>query len=140
MKRDLTTLLAMMLLIASCSKQTANDPLQTSEPEDAPAASPGKKRAAVVNAGTVQQYIRGFGGASIRGWIADLTSAQRTTAFSPTSGIGLSVLRVRVSPNSADFAAEKPTIDAAKSFGATVVASAWTAPASDENQQQHRWR
>ena len=40
------------------------------------------------------------------------------------------MLRVRVSPNSADFAAEKPTIDAAKSFGATVIASAWTAPAS----------
>lgn len=130
MKRDLTTLLAMMLLIASCSKQTANDPLQTSEPEDSPGRQPREEATAVVNAGTVQQYIRGFGGASIRGWIADLTSAQRTTAFSPGSGIGLSVLRVRVSPNSADFAAEKPTIDAAKSFGATVVASAWTAPAS----------
>ncbi|AXY74144.1 xylanase [Paraflavitalea soli] len=116
--------------MASCAKQTASEPPPTNEPEENPGRQPREEATAVINAGTVQQYIRGFGAASIRGWIADLTAAQRTTAFSPTSGIGLSVLRVRVSPNSADFAAEKPTIDAAKSFGATVVASAWTAPAS----------
>lgn len=91
---------------------------------------PREEATATIDANTVQQYIRGFGGASIRGWISDLTSAQCTKAFSSTDGIGLSVLRVRVSPNSSDFAAEKTTIDAAKSYGATVIASAWTAPAS----------
>jgi O-glycosyl hydrolase len=85
---------------------------------------------AAINAGSVQQIIRGFGGASIRGWINDLTPAQCATAFSTTNGMGLSVLRVRISPNSADWAAEKATIDAAKSYGAMVIASAWTAPAS----------
>jgi glucuronoarabinoxylan endo-1,4-beta-xylanase len=85
---------------------------------------------ASIDANTVQQNIRGFGGASILGWINDLTAAQRTTAFSVDNGMGLSVLRVRISPNSGDWANEKATIDAAKSYGATVIASAWSAPAS----------
>jgi len=85
---------------------------------------------AVIDANTVQQNIRGFGGAVIIGWTSDLTSTQRTTAFSPTSGIGLSILRVRVSPNSSDWDANKDTINAAKSNGAMVIASAWSAPAS----------
>ncbi len=113
-------------LLCSCHKAINNNP---GADDPVTAIQPREEATATINAGTVQQYIRGFGGASIRGWIADLTAAQRTQAFS-TSGIGLSVLRVRVSPNSADFAAEKPTIDAAKSYGATVIASAWTAPAS----------
>lgn len=113
-------------LLCSCHKAINNNP---GADDPVTAIQPREEATATINAGTVQQYIRGFGGASIRGWIADLTAAQRTQAFS-TSGIGLSVLRVRVSPNSADFAAEKPTIDAAKLYGATVIASAWTAPAS----------
>ncbi len=113
-------------LLCSCHKAINNNP---GADDPVTAIQPREEATATINAGTVQQYIWGFGGASIRGWIADLTAAQRTQAFS-TSGIGLSVLRVRVSPNSADFAAEKPTIDAAKSYGATVIASAWTAPAS----------
>ena len=125
MKKDLIRLLTVILLLTSCSKKNSSTP---TTPEDN---TPAREEAtAVINAGTVQQNIRGFGGANIRGWVADLTAAQRTTAFSTTSGIGLSVLRVRVSPNSSDFALEKPTIDAAKSFGASVIASAWTAPAS----------
>ncbi|SDX99039.1 O-Glycosyl hydrolase [Evansella caseinilytica] len=84
---------------------------------------------ATIHAGTYQQNIRGFGGASIRGWISDLTEYQAMKAFDPVNGMGLSILRVRVSPNSADFAAEKTTIDRAKSYGASVIATAWTAPA-----------
>ena len=125
MKKDLIRLLTVILLLTSCSKKNSSTP---ATPEDNTPAR--EESTAVINAGTVQQNIRGFGGANIRGWVADLTAAQRTTAFSTTSGIGLSVLRVRVSPNSSDFALEKPTIDAAKSFGASVIASAWTAPAS----------
>jgi glucuronoarabinoxylan endo-1,4-beta-xylanase len=125
MKKNLIRLLTVMLLLTSCSKK--NSPAPATPEDNTPAH---EESTAVINAGTVQQNIRGFGGANIRGWVADLTAAQRTTAFSTTSGIGLSVLRVRVSPNSSDFAAEKPTIDAAKSFGAAVIASAWTAPAS----------
>ncbi|MBN1698461.1 MAG: hypothetical protein JW881_13180 [Spirochaetales bacterium] len=85
---------------------------------------------ATINANTVQQYIRGFGAANIIGWRDDMTAADRILAFSVTEGIGLSVLRVRVSPNSADWASNKASIDAAKSNGAMVIASAWSAPAS----------
>lgn len=85
---------------------------------------------ATINASEIQQYIRGFGGANIRGWVGDLTPSEQTKAFSTTNGIGLSVLRVRISPNSSDWAAEKSTINVAKSYGATIIASSWTAPAS----------
>ncbi len=85
---------------------------------------------ATINAGTVQQYIRGFGAANIIGWRDDMTAADRTLAFSTTSGIGLSVLRVRVSPNSGDWAVNKASMDAAKAAGAMVIASSWSAPAS----------
>jgi len=85
---------------------------------------------ATIDTGTTQQYIRGFGAANIIGWREDLTSSDRTTAFSVSNGLGLSVLRVRVSPNSADWAVNKATIDAAKANGATVIASSWTAPNS----------
>jgi glucuronoarabinoxylan endo-1,4-beta-xylanase len=85
---------------------------------------------ATIDANTVQQYIRGFGAANIIGWRDDINSADRTTAFSVDNGLGFSVLRVRVSPNSGDWSANQATIDAAKSHGAMVIASAWSAPAS----------
>ncbi len=127
MKIKIVLAFACGLVFTACEKK-----IETSEPE---AGGSSKNKATVsataaINASSVQQLIRGFGGANIRGWIPDLTAAQRTKAFSPSSGMGLSILRVRVPNNSSDFAAEKPTIDAAKSYGASVIASAWSAPAS----------
>src|SRR5581483_6472319 len=124
MKKNLYSLF-FLAVMAGCSKHQSPNASFTAESSSLAATT-----TATINAGTVQQNIRGFGGASIRGWIADLTTDQRTTAFSTSGGIGLSVLRVRISPNSSDWAAEKPTIDAAKANGAMVVATAWTAPAS----------
>ncbi|MDQ5928442.1 MAG: glucuronoarabinoxylan endo,4-beta-xylanase [Bacteroidota bacterium] len=126
---------AVAVMLTSCSKENELTAVQNSEATNSNGntsisitskVSPN----ATINAGTVQQYIRGFGGANIRGWIADLTTDQRVKAFSTTDGIGLSVLRVRISPNSSNWAAEKATIDAAKSYGASIIASSWTAPAS----------
>lgn len=85
---------------------------------------------AAINANTVQQIIRGFGVANIIGWRDDITSADRTLAFSVDNGLGFSVLRVRVSPDSSEWSANRDTIDAAKSYGAMVIASAWSAPVS----------
>jgi len=126
MKRKLWILISAAAMLAGCKKETSN--AVTAEAEMV--SNKTTQAVATINASSIQQNIRGFGGASIRGWIADLTSDQRTKAFSATNGIGLSVLRVRVPINSSDFAAEKPTIDAAKANGASVIASAWTAPAS----------
>jgi glucuronoarabinoxylan endo-1,4-beta-xylanase len=124
MKKNLINFLVIIVMFAACKKEKDKDPAGE------PIRQARVEATAAINAGTVQQYIRGFGGASIRGWIPDLTADQRTKAFSVNNGIGLSVLRVRISPNSSDWAAEKPTIDAAKANGAAVIASAWTAPAS----------
>jgi glucuronoarabinoxylan endo-1,4-beta-xylanase len=131
MKRKLSVLLGLSLMLGACTKNSGVDPasseLSTSSVGQRGLATTGT---AAINAGTVQQTVQGFGGASILLWEADLTSAQRTTAFSTTSGIGMSILRVMVPTVSSSFAAEKPTIDAAKGFGATVVATAWNAPTS----------
>jgi len=128
MKKDLTTFLAIIVLLAGCSKKSTPE-----ENDNAPAVMPREEATAAVNAGTVQQTIQGFGGMSHPIWIGDLTSDQRTKAFSTTNGIGMSILRVSVPENSNQFAAEKPTIDAAKSYGARVIATAWNAPASMMN-------
>lgn len=114
-----TSLLAFSLLFTACSKNK----------ELAEANVNTTKGTAAIDGATIQQTVQGFGGASIPIWIGDLTSDQRTKAFSTTSGIGMSILRVMVPTTSSQFAAEKPTIDAAKGFGAKVIATAWNAPA-----------
>jgi glucuronoarabinoxylan endo-1,4-beta-xylanase len=88
------------------------------------------KGTASVDAATVQQTVQGFGGASILAWQSDLTSDQKVKAFSTSSGIGMSILRVMVPDDSGNFAREKATIDVAKGYGAKVIATAWNAPAS----------
>lgn len=127
MKKNLISLLAIIVLLAGCSKKS--NPGEN----DSSTGQPHEEATAAVNAATVQQTIQGFGGASIPIWIGDLTSDQRTKAFSTSSGIGMSILRVMVPDNSSQFAAEKATIDAAKGFGARVIATAWNAPASMMN-------
>ena len=113
-------MLATGLMLISCSKEeTISNPKHNVE-----------KATATIAAGTVQQSINGFGGANIVGWTGDLTADQRTKAFSASSGIGLSIVRVRISPNTADWAAEKATIDACKSNGGIAIATCWSAPAS----------
>lgn len=83
----------------------------------------------VIDASATQQTIYGFGGADIIDWTGDLTSAQRDSAFSPTNGIGLSIVRVRVPVDSVEFVQAKATIDICKSYGGMAIASTWSAPA-----------
>jgi O-glycosyl hydrolase len=51
---------------------------------------------ATVNFGTPEQTIRGFGGSTA--WLGQLTTQQANALYSPTSGLGLSILRVRIDP------------------------------------------
>lgn len=131
MKKKLVRLLAFAGILISCNKQKITPASQSNS--DGYTQPPREEATAVVNAGTTQQTIQGFGGMSIPIWIGDLTSDQRAKAFSSTNGIGMSILRVMVPTSSGQFAAEKPTIDAAKSYGAKVIATAWNAPASMMN-------
>lgn len=84
-----------------------------------------------INPGTVYQTIRGFGGMNGAGWIADLTTAQANTAFGTGNGqVGLSIMRMRIDPNSANWATQLPTAQLAKSMGVTLFATPWTPPAA----------
>ncbi len=49
-----------------------------------------------VDFGTTYQTIRGFGGSTA--WLGTLTTQQATALFNPTSGLGLSILRMRIDP------------------------------------------
>ena len=84
-----------------------------------------------LNPNTTHQTMRGFGGMNGAGWISDLTSAQIDTAFGTGSGqVGLSIMRMRVDPNSSSWATQLPSAQAAKAKGVTLFASPWTPPAA----------
>ena len=80
---------------------------------------------------SVQQYIRGFGGANILNWRPAMTAAQIQTAFGASEGeLGFSILRLRVPYNAStsEFSANVPVAQMAQSLGAIVFASPWTPP------------
>lgn len=81
--------------------------------------------------GSTDQTIRGFGGMNFPRWIGDLTTDQADKAFGNGNGqIGLSILRISVSPNSTQWNLEIATAQRAKSHGAIVFATPWSPPAS----------
>jgi glucuronoarabinoxylan endo-1,4-beta-xylanase len=87
-----------------------------------------------INLGSSQQTISGFGGMNFPRWISDLTSAQVDKAFGNGIGqIGLSILRISVSPNSNDWYLELPTAQRASSYGAKILGTPWSPPASMKN-------
>jgi len=96
--------------------------------------------AVTVDFGTTYQTIRGFGGASV--WLGQMPSAVATSLFNPTSGLGLSILRVRIDPEGSSASANPyETSDwdheaangreaVAANPNAIVFASPWTPPAA----------
>lgn len=121
MKRLFLISLIAMFLFSCQKKETHPKPPATPQFDTVAAAT--------IDAGTTQQTIFGFGGADIVDWTGDLTAAERTATFSPTTGIGLSVVRVRVPVDSTEFAQAKATIDMCKAYGGAAIASVWSAPA-----------
>jgi len=97
-----------------------------------------------VDFGAPQQTIRGFGGSTA--WLGHMPSAVSTALFSPTSGLGLSILRVRIDPEGSstgggthgdpyetgewDYEAANGADAIAANPNAIVFASPWTAPAA----------
>jgi glucuronoarabinoxylan endo-1,4-beta-xylanase len=90
------------------------------------------------NAGTESLAVgSGFGNFASPSyqWLQTITSAQANMLFSPTSGIGLSIVRVGIKPTS--YASTTPAtgfiydVKAAQASGATrIVASNWSPPAT----------
>ncbi|MDQ0934716.1 glycoside hydrolase family 30 beta sandwich domain-containing protein [Streptomyces turgidiscabies] len=103
----------------------------------AAASAAGASKAAATAAATVvidpsarRQTIRGFGGMNHTAWIGDLTTAQRDTAFGTGEGrLGLSLLRIPVPEDRADWSREVATARRATELGAAVIASPWNPPA-----------
>ena len=100
-----------------------------------------------VDFGTTYQTIRGFGGSTA--WLGEMPSSVATALFSPTSGLGLSILRVRIDPTGSASSTPYPWETTSPSDGgnwleeaangaeavaanpnAIVFASPWTAPAT----------
>jgi len=86
---------------------------------------------ATVMRDSLQQVIRGFGGANILPWRPDMTTAEVLTAFGAGPGqLGFTILRLRVpyTDDAGDFSAQVPTAQLAASMGAAVFATPWTPP------------
>ncbi|WP_230469728.1 glycoside hydrolase family 30 protein [Dickeya solani] len=76
------------------------------------------------------QTIQGFGGMDGAGWINDLTTEQINTAFGNDAGqIGLSIMRIRIDPDSNKWNIQVPSARQAVSLGAKLMATPWTPPA-----------
>ncbi len=83
-----------------------------------------------VNASTEYQTITGFGGMNGVGWIGDLTASQIETAFGNGEGqLGLSIMRLRIDPNSANWNQQVTSAVRARQLGAKLLATPWSPPA-----------
>jgi glucuronoarabinoxylan endo-1,4-beta-xylanase len=83
-----------------------------------------------INAATEYQTVTGFGGMNGVGWVGDLTPSQVETAFGSGEGqLGLSIMRLRIDPNSANWNIQTPSAVHAYRLGAKLLATPWTPPA-----------
>ena len=89
----------------------------------------GLKQATVYSDSTAQ-LIEGFGGANTVNWQDhNFSSTQISEAFGDAPGdIGLSIMRLRIPPDSSQFIWSVPTAKQAESLGAKVIATPWTPP------------
>jgi O-glycosyl hydrolase len=99
---------------------------------------------ATVDFGDNLQTIRGFGGSTA--WLGQMPQAVATALFSPTNGLGLSILRVRIDPEGSptgggkfgypyetgewDYEAANGALAVKANPNAIVFATPWTPPAS----------
>lgn len=85
---------------------------------------------ATVDAAKEKQVVDGFGASSA--WHGKLTLSEIEAAFGNDSldQLGLSILRVRIDPNSNYWGDERINAQRAKAKGVTILASPWTPPAS----------
>jgi O-glycosyl hydrolase len=100
--------------------------------------------AVAVSFGTTYQTIRGFGGSTA--WLGQMPTAVATALFSPTSGLNLNILRVRIDPEGSasgggthgdpyetsewDYEAANGKEAVTANPNAIVFATPWTPPAA----------
>ncbi|HEX4386689.1 MAG TPA: malectin domain-containing carbohydrate-binding protein, partial [Myxococcales bacterium] len=83
---------------------------------------------ATINWADVHQQIDGFGAASAFSVYNSMTDAQADQFFSPTAGIGLSLLRIQI--NSDGTTSDLVTAQKAQARGARVWGTPWSPPAA----------
>lgn len=85
---------------------------------------------ATIDAAREKQVIDGFGASSA--WHGRLSLAEVSAAFDNDSlyQLGLSILRVRIDPNSGYWSDERQNAQRAKAKGVKILASPWTPPAA----------
>jgi glucuronoarabinoxylan endo-1,4-beta-xylanase len=118
----LALLFVCVLLVAGCSKKdgTINGPSENNEPGTAS-----------IDLANTQQVIRGFGAANILPWRPDMTVDQVNKAFGTGAGqLGFTILRLRIPPDTSEFALQVATAQLAYALGVKIIASPWTPPAS----------
>jgi glucuronoarabinoxylan endo-1,4-beta-xylanase len=85
--------------------------------------------AATIQWGTLRQSIDGFGAASA--WTTQsVTASQQQLLFSPTDGIGMSLLRSRILPDTSASSWEINTMQKAQAMSARVWSTPWSPPAA----------
>ena len=111
-----------VVLMAGCSKKddTINGPSENDEPGTV-----------IIDLANTQQVVKGFGAANILPWRPDMTVDQVNKAFGTGEGqLGFTILRLRVPPDTSEFALQVSTAQLAYSLGVKIIASPWTPPAS----------
>jgi len=89
---------------------------------------------AAVDATSVRQTIRGFGGATVFRPTTPLEAADLDALYGTANGqIGLSLLRIRVAPDADWRVLELANAIGARARGASVIASPWSPPATMKN-------
>lgn len=89
-----------------------------------------KLNSASVYPDSMEQIIAGFGGANVQIFYSPMTSAEIQTAYdSGSGGIGLTIMRVSIPPDSTQFSQDVPGAKLAESLGAKIIATPWTPPA-----------
>ena len=85
---------------------------------------------ATIDGAKVKQEIDGFGASSA--WHGQLSIPEVSAAFGNDNAnqLGLSILRVRIDPNSNYWLDEKVNAQRAKALGVKILASPWSPPAS----------
>lgn len=81
----------------------------------------------VIQCDSLQQRMSGFGGSTA--WAGGLADNLITGLFSPTSGCGLTLVRMRIAPNGTTGSGEINIAKKAQALGASIWAAPWSPPA-----------
>ncbi|EHQ25329.1 glycoside hydrolase [Mucilaginibacter paludis] len=114
MKKNLLGLLGLLAIMGSCSKNSIQQKASQEET---------LKGTAVIDGGTLYQAIDGIGFSSA--WCGQLSTAKNNALYGT---LGMSLLRVRIDQNSANWADETANSAAAHAAGVKVLGSEWSPP------------